>query len=52
MSNLLSNLFGLGDEQISRLKPHLTKSHGSSQGDDKRLFSSIIFIIRNGWRWL
>lgn len=51
MGVMMSNLFGLTDEQMERLKPFFPKSHGKPRVDDRRVLSGIIFINRNGLRW-
>jgi len=47
----MSNLYWLSEGQMSRLRPFFPKSHGRPRVDDKRVLSSIIFILRNGLRW-
>lgn len=48
---MMSSLFWLTDEQMERLRPCFTKSHGKPQVDERRVLSGIIFINRNGLRW-
>ena len=48
----MSNLFWLTDEQVERLRPFFPKSHGKPRVDDRRVLSGIIFINRNGLRWV
>ena len=48
---MMSNLFGLSDEQIARLRLFFPKSHGKPRVDDRRVLSGIIFINRNVLRW-
>ena len=36
---------------MARLKPFFRKSHGKPRVDDRRVFSGMIFINRNGLRW-
>ncbi|MDK8187159.1 MULTISPECIES: IS5 family transposase [Sphingomonas] len=47
----MSDLFGLTDEQIQRLRPFFPKSHGRPRVDDRRVLSGIVFVNRNGLRW-
>ena len=47
----MSDLFWLTDEQMARLQPFFPRSHGRPRVDDRRVFSGIIFINRNGLRW-
>jgi len=46
----MSGLYWLTDEQMAKLAPFIPKSHGKPRVDDKRVFSRIIFINRNGLR--
>lgn len=39
------------DEQMERLTPHFTKSHGRPRIDDRRVLSGIILVNHNGLRW-
>jgi transposase len=48
----MSNLFWLSDEHMARLRPFFPKSHGMPRVDDRRVLSGIIFINRNGLRWI
>ena len=45
----MSNLYWLSDAQMDRLRPYVPKSRGHV--DDRRVFSGVIFINRNGLRW-
>ncbi len=47
MSNLF---FWLSDDQMSRLKPHFSKSHVVPGANDKRVLNGILLITRNGSR--
>ena len=47
----MSNLFWLSEAQMDRLRPFFPKSHGKPRVDDRRVFSGITFINRNGLRW-
>ncbi len=46
----MSDLFWLADEQIERLRPVFSKSHGRPRVDDRRVPSGIVFVNRNGLR--
>lgn len=37
---------------MGRIKPSFPLSHGTPRVDDRRIVSGIIFVIRNGLRWL
>lgn len=37
--------------QMARISPFFRLSHGIPRVDDRRVISSIIFVIRNGLRW-
>jgi transposase len=47
----VSDLFWLTDEQMARLRPYFSKSHGKRRVDDWRVLSGIVFVNRNGLRW-
>jgi transposase len=47
----MSNLYWLTDEQMARLEPYFPKSHGRPRVDDRRVWSGIVFVNRNGLRW-
>ena len=47
----MSDLYWLTDEQMGRLSPYFSKSHGRPRVDDRRVLSGIIFVNRNGLRW-
>ena len=47
----MSNLYGLSEAQIARLRPYFPKSRGRARVDDQRVLSGIIFKNRNGLRW-
>lgn len=34
-----------------RIEPYFPLSNGGPRVDDRRIISSIIFVIRNGLRW-
>ena len=48
----MSALYWLTDDQMARLEPYFPKSHGKPRVDDRRVLSGIIFVNRNGLRWL
>lgn len=47
----MSDLYWLTDEQMARLEPFFTKSHGKPRINDRRVLSGIILVNRNGLRW-
>ncbi len=47
----MSNLYWLKDEQMVRLEPSFSETHGKPRVDDRRVLSGIVFINRNGLRW-
>lgn len=47
----MSNLYGLNEDQMARLRPCFPKNHGVPRVDDQRVLSGIIFINRNDLRW-
>ena len=47
----MSDLFWLTDEQLRRIEPHFSLSHGIPRVDDLRVVSGIVHVIRNGLRW-
>ena len=47
----MSNLYWLSEDQMVRLRPYFSKSHGVPRVDDRRVLSGIIFINRNGLPW-
>jgi transposase len=48
---MMSDLFWLTAEQMTRLQPYFPKSHGRERVGDRRALSGIIFVNRNGLRW-
>ena len=48
----MSDLYWLTDEQMARLQPYFPKSHGKPRVDDRQVLSGIVFVNRNGLRWL
>ena len=51
VGGMMSNLYWLTEEQMTRLRPYFPKSRGKARVDDRRVLSGIIFINRNGLRW-
>ena len=47
----MSNSIWLSDAQMRRIERHFPRSHGVPRVDDRRIVSSIIFVIRNGLLW-
>ncbi len=47
----MSDLYWLSDEQMAKLEPFFSRSHGKPRVDDRRVLNGIIFINRNGLRW-
>ena len=48
----MRDLYWLSASQMAKLEPCFPKSHGKPRVDDKQVLSGIIFINRNGLRWL
>ncbi len=48
----MSDLYGLTENQMARLEPYFLKSHGTPRVDDRWVLSGIVFVNRNGLRWL
>jgi len=44
----LSDSYWLTDEQMARLEPYFTKSHGRPRVDDRRVLSGIVSSIAMG----
>ncbi len=47
----MSDLFWLTEAQLARIEPYFPLAHGVPRVDDRKVVSSIIFVIRNGLRW-
>jgi putative transposase len=47
----MESLLLLSDAQMRRIEPYFPLSHGVARVDDRRVLSSILFVIRNGLRW-
>jgi len=48
----MSDHFWLSEEQVSRISGFFPLSHGVPRGDDRRVISGIIPVIRDGLRRL
>ena len=46
----MRDLFWLTDAPMPRRVPHFPRSHGVARGDDRRVPSGILHVIRNGLR--
>jgi transposase len=45
--------FWLDDRQFARLEPHLpTDTRGKPRGDDRRVISGIVHVLKSGCRWI
>ncbi len=48
-----SNLFWFSDEQWAKIVPHLpTNQPGPERGDDRRILSGIMHVLKIGCRWI
>ena len=47
----MADLFLLSEAQMRRIEPYFPLSDGIARVDDRRAFSGIIFVVRNGLRW-
>ena len=47
----MKELFYLSRAQIARIKRYFPRSHGVPRGDDRRVISGIIYVIKNGLQW-
>jgi len=44
--------FWLTDKQFARIAPHLpTDTRGKERGDDRRVISDIVHVLKSGGRW-
>lgn len=43
----MGDLFLLSERQMARISPHFPLSHGVARGDDRRVVSGIVYVIRN-----
>ena len=48
---MMSGQFWLTDEQVERLRPHVSKARDKPRVDDRRVLSGILHVLRNGLRW-
>src|ERR1700709_1946921 len=48
---IMSELFLLGEAQMSRISPHFPLSHRVPRVDDRRVVSGIVYVIRDGLQW-
>lgn len=42
----------VAEMQVRRIERHLLLSHGGAMGDDQRVSSGIIVVMRNDLRWI
>ena len=49
---MLAHLFWLGEHQLERIKPFFSKARGVSRGDESKVLSIIIHVLRYGLRWV
>jgi transposase len=47
----MTEMILLPEAQMARILPFFPLSYGIPRVDDRRVISSIIFVIRNGMRW-
>ena len=49
----MSDVFWLSERQFSRLAPLLpTDTRGKPRGDDVRVISGIVHVLKSGGRWI
>jgi len=48
----MDGLFWLSQEQLERIKPCFPKSRGVRRVDDRKVLGGIIYVLRNGLRWV
>ncbi len=48
----MGDLILLSEAQMRQIEPYFPLSHGVRRVDDRRVISGIVFVIRNGLRWL
>ena len=46
----MDGLFRLREDQLERIQPFFPKSGGMSRGDDRKVLSGIIYLLRSGLR--
>ncbi|QBY01929.1 hypothetical protein E2K80_15355 [Rhodophyticola sp. CCM32] len=47
----MSDQFWLSEDQLTRISGFFALPHGVPRGDDHKVISGIIHVIRNGLRW-
>ncbi len=47
----MSDLFLLSRAQMSKIEPFFPKSHGVARGDDRRVVSGIVCVLKHGLQW-
>jgi putative transposase len=47
----MTDLFLLSQAQMRRIERYFPLSHGIARVDDRRIVSTIVFVIKNGLRW-
>ena len=48
----MTDLFLLSQAQMRRIERYFPLSHGIARVGDRRIVSAIVFVIKNGLRWL
>jgi transposase len=50
---MIPDLFRLNDAQFAKILPHLpTDTRGKVRGDDRRVISGIVHVLKSGGRWV
>lgn len=47
----MSDLLLLSERQMARIEPHFPLAHGVPRVDDRRVFSGIVYVIKDGLQW-
>ncbi len=47
----MSDLFLLSRAQMSKIEPFFPRSHGVARGDDRRVVSGIVCVLKHGLQW-
>ena len=47
----MSDQIWLSETQLKKIEPYFPLSHGVPRVDDRKVFSGIIHVIKNGLRW-
>ncbi len=47
----MSDPFLLSRAQMSKIEPFFPKSHGVARGDDRRVVSGIVCVLKHGLQW-